>query len=162
MTYVSDTASAVAAGIGNELSLLPGTVANLPSAIGATAMSGEMADSLAGAVDGGINAVAGSFGIRRLSRGPIYGNEQAFANGRTVGQGAVLAAETAVVVYATIELAPALMAAATVAAPVALALAGRALPVGYAGIGAVALDAALAAAGIYMAANTVGGSRERG
>lgn len=60
-----------------------------------------MADSLAGAVDGGVNAIAGTVGIRPLARGPIYGHEEAFANGRVIGQGAVLAGETAVFVSGT-------------------------------------------------------------
>jgi len=49
---------------------------------------------LAGAVEAAGNAL----GVLLQPGGPIYGNEEAYANGKVVGQGAVLAAETAVFV----------------------------------------------------------------
>ena len=54
--------------------------------------------------DGGVNAIAGTVGIRPLARGPIYGHEEAFATGRVVGHGTVVAGETAVFVSGTMGL----------------------------------------------------------
>ena len=158
-SYVSQTASSVASTVSNEISLLPGTAANLPAAIGSTAMSGEMADSFAGAVDGGVNATAGAVGVRPLAGGPIYGNEQAFANGRVVGQGAVLAGETAVFVYGTMGLGALALPAAGAGA--AAGAGGAVLTAEVAGT-AVAGNVVIAGFGLYMAASTAGNMASQG
>jgi hypothetical protein len=156
----ADTAGQLLDAAKREARLLPGTLSALPDTIPQTFRNGEAADSLAGAVDGGIDALVSPFGVRPLSRGPLYGNDQAFANGRTVGQGAVLTAGIVVFVSGTMGLGAAALPAIGGGAAVgggALALAADA-----GGSAALAGSAVMAGAGLAMAMSTAGTSRARG
>jgi len=166
--WLSSKASSVTASIGQaassfvstiraEAALLPGTLANLPAAYIETATSGAQVDSLAGAVEGAGNALVAPFGGRLQPGGPIYGNEDAYANGKIVGQGAVLAAETAAFVYGTAGLG-----AAALPAIAGAGAAGGGAAALVAGISttevlvASAGYAAVAGTGLYMAVSNAG------
>jgi hypothetical protein len=144
-----------------EAQLLPGTMGALPGAVGRTFQNGEAADSLAGAIDGGVNAVVNPLGIRPLSRGPIFGNEQAFQNDRVVVHVAVVAGGTAAFAYGRMGLGVAALPAAGGGGAVGLALVGGgevAVATGAirAGVAAVAGNATVAGTGLLMAADAAG------
>jgi hypothetical protein len=154
--FVATTAKSVATNVGRELSLLPGTIENMPSAVSETFQSGEAIDSFAGAVDGAAHALADPLGIRLDTRGPIFGNEQAFANGRIVGAVGVLVVETTAFVAGAVGLALAAPPLAFGWGVAGLGVASLTVTVDAAAAGTIAANGTLALGALYMAVNTAG------